>query len=280
MKKTEEKKKPKIFIGKAGTGKTTNAKASMGTVKYIECYASDIPIEDVYSWPMEIGIIIEDAHYKADKEKIINLIYSGRQVVLTSVNKKDVPKGIINICQVKLCGKTNRNQLRIKTLFAKNCEQVKTFEDNMWSLTSNYIKMKDRDEFYRGVLLHEPPPMQILSWASASMPNNNKLAFVASTLHRWPKDYFYALLAYSWEGGYMTMIPPKRKSSSLFPSICLKLGLKETDGYLVRKLVSDASYAKWAAKKLLPEECKVLGIRKERKKRTTVRKMKGLEEYL
>ena len=280
MMRKREIKKPKIFIGKAGTGKTYSAKASIETKEYIECHANDIPIDDVYSWPMDVGIIIEDVHYKADKDKIVDLIHSGRHVVLTSHNKKDVPKAIINICQVKLCGKTNRNQIRIKTLFAKNCEEVKTFEANMWSLSSNYIKMKDRDEFYRGVVLHEPPPMQILSWVSASMPNNNKLTFVASALHRWPKDYFYALLAYSWEGGYVTLAPPQRKASSLFPSICLKLGLKETDGYLVKNMVRNPDYAKWAARKLLPEECKVLGIKKEKRRRVTSRKMKGLEEYL
>ena len=279
MKITIEKKKPKIFVGKAGTGKTFSAIAALETKEHVRYQADNIPIDDVYSWPMDVSIIIEDVHYKPEKEKIMDLIYSGRKVVLTSYNKKDVPKVIINACQVKLCGKTNRNQLMIKTLYAKNCEEVKTFEANMWSLTTNYIKMKDRDEFYKGVLLNEPPPMQILSWVSASMPNNNKLAFVASTLHRWPKDYFYALLAYSWDGGYITMTPPKRKSSSLFPSICLKLGLKETDGYLVRSLTRDPQYARWAAKKLLPEECKVLGISKERKKRITKRKMKGLEEF-
>jgi len=279
MKKTIEKKKPKIFVGKAGTGKTFSAIAALETKEHVRYQADNIPIDDVYSWPMDVSIIIEDVHYKPEKEKIMDLIYSGRKVVLTSYNKKDVPKVIINACQVKLCGKTNRNQLMIKTLHAKNCEEVKTFEANMWSLTGNYIKMKDRDDFYKGVRLTEPPPMQILSWVSASMPNNNKLAFVASTLHRWPKDYFYALLAYSWEGGYITMTPPKRKSSSLFPSICLKLGLKETDGYLVRSLVRDPQYARWAAKRLLPEECKVLGISKERKKRITKRKMKGLEDF-
>jgi hypothetical protein len=47
----------------------------------------------------------------------------------------------------------------------------------------------------------------------------------------------------------------------------------------VRSLVRDPQYARWAAKKLLPEECKVLGISKEKKKRTTTRKMKGLEEF-
>lgn len=279
MKITIEKKKPKIFVGKAGTGKTFSALASLETKEHVRYQANDIPIDDVYSWPMDVSIIIEDVHYKPDKEKIMDLIYSGRRVVLTSYNKKDVPKVIINACEVKLCGKTNRNQLMIKTLYAKNCDEVKTFEVDMWSLTGNYIKMKDRDDFHKGIRLQEPPPMQILSWVSASMPNNNKLAFVASTLHRWPKDYFYALLAYSWDGGYITMTPPKRKSSSLFPSICLKLGLKETDGYLVWSLTRDPQYARWAAKKLLPEECKVLGISKERKRRTTVRKMKGLEEF-
>ena len=60
--------KPKIFIGKAGTGKTFNARAE-ARGPYVEFYADSIYIDDVYSFPKDMAIIIEDVHHKADKDQ-------------------------------------------------------------------------------------------------------------------------------------------------------------------------------------------------------------------
>jgi|TARA_R100000482_G_scaffold119836_1_gene64647 hypothetical protein len=254
--------KPKIFIGKAGTGKTFNARAEAGG-PYVEFYADNIYIDDVYSFPKDTAIIIEDVHHKADKDKILDLIYAKRKVILTSKNKKDVPKSIMSVCQVKLCGKRNYHQMMMNGL-SPNRDTIITMEDNIWSMANAYIRMKDRREYLRGLEILTPPPMQLLSWV-AKNHQSERLTFVASTMHRWPKEYFYALLAFSFDGGYKTIQPPSRKTNNPFPAICAKLGLRTDDAYLVKMLVKNEGYAKWAATKLEESECKKLGIKKEKR---------------
>ena len=133
-------KKPMIFIGKPGTGKTFNCKVEMGSREYIICYGNDIPIDDVYSFPKDMGIIIEDLHEtKLEKDKILDLILTGRHVALSSNNKKDVPKSIINACQVKYPGKYDRRQVKIK-LMAKNAEEVIAYESGIYDMSHQYLR--------------------------------------------------------------------------------------------------------------------------------------------
>jgi len=272
-------KKPFLVVGKSGTGVTTKAKALIGCKEYRIFYANDIPISDVYSWPLEIGIIIEDVHYKPDKDKILDLIYSGRNVVLTSKNKKDVSKVIIDCCQVKMAGRKNYNQIILRAK-AKNSQDFKVVDDNIWAMTNAYIRMPDRDEYLSVLKTYQPPPMQILSWVVASQPKNQKLMHVSKAMMN-GGDYFYPLLAYSKLGTYGSVVPPKRKSVSPFPDICRKLGLRSSDGYLVKDLLKDEEYSRWAAKKLDEKECKILGIKKEKRRRVSVRKdrTKKLEDF-
>jgi len=272
-------KKPILVVGKSGTGVTTKAKALINSKEYRIFYANDISISDVYSWPLEIGIIIEDVHHKPDKDKILDLIHSGRNVVLTSKNKKEVSKVLLDCCQVKMAGTKNYYQIILRAR-AKNSQNFKIVDDNIWALTSAYIKMTDRDEYLTVLNTYRPPPMQILSWSVASQPNNLKLMHVSKAMMN-GGDYFYPLLAYSKLGAYGGVIPPQRKSVSPFPAICRKLGLRASDGYLVRDLVKNQEYSRWAAKILDEKECKVLGIKKERKRRVSVKKdrTKKLEEY-
>jgi len=271
--------KPIIVVGKPGTGRTFKARA-FAAGPYVEFYANDIFIDDVYSFPKDVAIIIEDVHYKPDKNKILDLIYAKRKVILTSIDKKSVPKAIINACDVKLSGSKSYTQMKMQ-MIAPNRDEIKVIEDNIWSMANAYMRMRDRDEFLRGMQILKPAPMQILSWAAKNNPSN-KLAAVASTMHRWPVEYFYALLAYSHEGKYKTIQPPQRKSDNPFPDICIKLGLREEDGYLVRSMIKNPDYAKWAASKLTEAECKVLRITKEKKAKPSKVKAtkKTLEDFL
>ena len=271
--------KPKIFIGKPGTGKTFNAIIEMGKREYIICHGNNIPIDDVYSFPKDMGIIIEDLHEtKLEKDKIMNIILSGRHVALTSFNKKDVPKSIINMCQVKFPGKYDRRQVKIK-LMAKNAEEVNSYEKAIYDLSVHWLKMKSRGDYYKLLDFNSPAPMQIISWLSATAPKNERLAFAASVMHRWPVKYLYALIAYSRDGGYDRVIPPKRSSSNPLNKICRKLGLKDTEVYLLRHLLRDDEYKDYAKKKLSREECKVIGLKKPMRKKETKRKAKSLEEF-
>ena len=95
-----------LITGKTGTGKTTKANKLLPNA--IVVYANEMDIQDLGSVPIETGIIIEEVNYKPKKEEILNVIrrYKG-QIVLTSINEKDVPKNIKNMCQVKRAGSTN-----------------------------------------------------------------------------------------------------------------------------------------------------------------------------
>ena len=114
------------------------------------------------------------------------------------------------------------------------------------------------------------------------MPDNERLTYAASVMYRWPVKYLYALIAYSNKGIYGSVNPPKRKQSNPLPYICKKLGLRESDVYLLRSLLKSEEYKMYAAKILSADECKVLGIKKPRRVRETKRKatVKSLEDFL
>ena len=45
-----------------------------------------------------------------------------------------------------------------------------------------------------------------------------------------------------------------------------KLGLKTKDAYLVKTFLQNEEYKQWAIKKLSSDECKILNLKKPRKK--------------
>ena len=94
-----KKNKPIIIIGKSGTGKTTKALEILDSPMFY--YASEYDIVDNYSIPKDKGILIEEVNYKPKTDLILNTLreYSG-QVVLTSMNQKDVPTRIYNMCKL------------------------------------------------------------------------------------------------------------------------------------------------------------------------------------
>ena len=81
-----------LITGKIGTGKSTKALTLVKEPMIV--FANDIDI-DVGSFPVENGIIIEDVHYKPDKQAILFILRNYRgQIILTSINEKSVPKEI------------------------------------------------------------------------------------------------------------------------------------------------------------------------------------------
>ena len=65
------KERPILITGKTGTGKTTMAK-SLVSDNHVMYYANEIEAKDWKS--LESDIIIEEAHYKANKDIIMNVI--------------------------------------------------------------------------------------------------------------------------------------------------------------------------------------------------------------
>ena len=178
-----------------------------------------------------------------------------------------------------MCGAKNHYETGL-LLLCKNNEKYVSFDDSIWNIMGVYIKTKDRDRFYRDLVNLSPPPMQLISWAIATFPDNEKLAVVSSMMNKVSKDYFYALFAYSWSGGYRKIVPPKRKEENPYQNICLKLGLKADETYILKRLINKPTYAEYASKRLTEAECKLIRIEKKKKSRPKVRPKKKLEDFI
>ena len=278
LSKTKTKEKTPILVGGYGSGKTTKAIELMGNRPYVRYQANDIQIEDVYSYPRHHGVIVEDVHYKPDKDKILDLILINSNVVLTSLNEKDVPKTIMNMCTRKRLGRKDYRQNKIKEL-APNSESIKEIDKSIFDLNMEILKNKERDYVLRLLKHNKPSDMQILSWVAPNVDVNH-ITFVDSIMRKWSIDYFYELLTYSLSG-YHGGRPKfaKRYSYSPVPKIMSKLNLKTKDSYLVKSLLNNNEYKEWATKKLNSDECKILNLKKPRKQRITVSKQKGLGDF-
>jgi hypothetical protein len=278
LSKTKTKEKTPILVGGYGSGKTTKAIELMGNRPYVRYQANNIQIEDVYSYPRHHGVIVEDVHYKPDKDKILDLILINSNVILTSLNEKDVPKTIMNMCTRKRLGRKDYRQNKIKEL-APNSESIKEIDKSIFDLNMEILKNKERDYVLRLLKHNKPSDMQILSWVAPNVDVNH-ITFVDSIMRKWSIDYFYELLTYSLSG-YHGGRPKfaKRYSYSPVPKIMSKLNLKTKDSYLVKSLLKNNEYKEWATKKLNSDECKILNLKKPRKQRITVTKQKGLGDF-
>ena len=126
---------------------------------------------------------------------------------------------------------------------------------------------------------NKPSDMQILSWVSPNVDVNH-IAFADSIMRKWSIDYFYEILAYSLSG-YHSGRPQfgKRYSYSPVPKIMSKLRLKTKDSYLVKSLIENESYKQWTIKQLNSDECKILNLKKPKRKRITMSKQKVLGDF-
>jgi len=271
-----------LVIGKTGTGKSSKALTLVGENPMV-LYANDIDF-DMGSFPIINGIIIEDLHYKADKSAILNIIRNYRgQVVLTSNNKKSVPKEIVAMCQIKKAGSKNHLAELLKAE-APNSEPPHSFERDTYSLVAEFLKEKDRDLMAQLLLFNKPADTQVLSWLCENM-HPNRLIFVDGVVkRRWSQKYFYEMLAYSHTGNSFGQVNmPKRRAYSQIPSLSRRLKVKNPK--LLNQLFKDDEFMTWAKTKLNNRECRLLKIgekKKGRKKKTdpiTVTQT-TLEEYI
>jgi len=255
----------KLLCGGNGAGKTKRARQILGSRPFIEMEACDITIKDIYSYPKTHGILIEQVHYKPETQKIIKILSVHPHVVLTSINEKDVPKSIMNLCVRKRMGQTDNRQELIR-MESPNCDKPLKFEKSIYDLNIEYLKNKDRHEVLEYMKYNKPADMQILSWVAPNI-DVRKIAFSDQIMRRWSKDYFMEIFVFSWGGNHYGR--PKfasRNTYSPVPKICNKLGLKEKDAYLVRAYLKNPEYKEWAISKLDAEECKILGLKKPRRK--------------
>jgi hypothetical protein len=252
----------------------------MGNRPHVILPANEITINDIYSYPKHHGLIIEDVHYKPDKDKILTIMLVNSNVILTSLNEKDVPKSIMNMCKRKRLGRIDVRQNKIKEL-APNCNMPVDLNRSVYDINIELLKNKNREEVLKILKHNKPPDIQIISWVLPNVDVRN-ISFADHIMRRWSKDYFYEILSLSGKGQHRGKPQfATRRSYSPVPKICSKLGLKTKDSYLVKTLLQNEEYKTWATKKLDSDECKILNIKKERKrKQVSVRKAsRRLDEF-
>lgn len=266
-----------IIIGGFGSGKTTKATNLMGNRPYKIIYANELDNFDVYSYPKKYGLIIEEVEFKPDTNKILDIInVKGDKLILTSVNEKEIPNSIMNKCRKLNLGPIDFRQTFM--LNAPNKDVVKCLELDMRGLTWEWLRNTDRDEVQKLLKHNKPSPIQILSWVEPNV-DTGLISLADSIKWKWNRDYFYEILSYGYEGSYRGRLKfNKRRTFSPLPKICEKLGLKYSDSYLVKSLIMNDEYKEYATSKLDSKECKIIGIKKPRKKRESVRKLRDYNE--
>tara|TARA_R100000406_G_C3114370_1_gene125167 strand:- start:695 stop:1537 length:843 start_codon:yes stop_codon:yes gene_type:complete len=276
---TLTKKRPILLTGKVGTGKSQKAKTFVNDP--VIFYANSIDY-DIGSIPVDSGIIIEDVHYKPEKDAILTILRNYRgQVVLTSINEKSVPKEIKTMCQIKRAGSKNHLRESIETL-APRSEEPFSYERDTFSLVMDYLKTKDRDMVKDLMLFNKPSDTQILTWLCENM-HPNRLVFIDGVVRRrWSQQYFYEMLSYAHTGNMIGRVNmPRRGTYSKVPSLSRRLGVRNPK--LLPQLLQDEEFKAWAKTKLNNAECRLLklGEKKRRKKTDPIKvQQKSLEDFI
>jgi hypothetical protein len=266
--KANEKLRPILIVGKSGTGKTKKALTYFSVPPIIQ-YANEYDIDNNFSLPRNRGILIEEVNFMTNKLKQINLIvesilqYRG-QIILTSLNQKDVPKKIFNKCKLVRAGSTPYAQENIIKL-APRANEPKEYKLDIYTLLLEYLKNSDRDEVASLFKLNTPSDIQLLSWIAENV-NLNKIAFIDSEVkRRWPQSYFYEMLAYSHNGKNSNRINmPKRRKYTSIPSICYKLKMKPKEYYLLDLYFQDDNFKQYAKTQLNNAQCRLLKLGEKR----------------
>jgi len=253
-----------VFVGKEGTGKTTKVRNLLPNALYM--FANDVEISDIHSVPKELGIIIEDIHYKPMTKEIVSIIRSYRgKVLLTSRNQKSIPAEIKRITKMRKVGSKKYVQEEIKSL-APRSEEPFTYERDIFSLMTEYLRDTDREKIRELLLYNKPADTQVVSWLAENI-HPNKIIFVDGVVkRRWSQRYFYEMLAYSHNGKFFRRPSmPKRGSYSKVPKLLKRVGLQPHEKRLFVQLLEDEDFYKYAKSKYNNEECRLMGLGEKRK---------------
>ena len=247
----------------------------------IQRYANEYDIEFIFSIPQDRGILIEELHYKANTDLIYDAIINYRgQVVMTSFNKKDIPKKISKLCKFRLLKAQNETF----SDYTKNSEPPIDANMSIFDLIHDFIKNKNREVVAERLKLNKPYDEQFLSWLALNV-HPSKIAYLdAKVKRRWSQDYFYELLAYSHDGSYSRKVQiPSRRQYDKRTSLCKRIGLKSDELYLLEQLVENEDFKKYVQTKINNSESRLLklGEKKKPKKKTTIKtKATTLNDYI
>ena len=269
-----------IIVGKDGTDKLEKARKLVSEDPII-MYANEYDIEDNHSIPAERGIIIRECNYKPNVEAIRKTIleYKG-QVVLTSINQKDVPKKLFGMCKL--------NRATKKSLFdeikeiAPRSDEPYNYDVDIFTMVGDYLRNPDREVIMNQLKVSEPADIQFISWLAPNLHPNKLMFLDAKVKRRWSKTYFYEMLAYAHDGRmHRKMTPPQRKAYSSIPKILRKLKMRPFQKYLLKDLLKNDGFKEYCRNTLSTTDLRLLKLSKERKtKRTPVQPVATLSKWL
>ena len=269
-----------IIVGKDGTDKLEKARKLVSEDPII-MYANEYDIEDNHSIPAERGIIIRECNYKPNVEAIRKTIleYKG-QVVLTSINQKDVPKKLFGMCKL--------NRATKKSLFdeikeiAPRSDEPYNYDVDIFTMVGDYLRNPDREVIMNQLKVSEPADIQFISWLAHNLHPNKLMFLDAKVKRRWSKSYFYEMFAYAHDGRmHRKMTPPQRKAYSSIPKILRKLKMRPFQKYLLKDLLKNDGFKEYCRNTLSTTDLRLLKLSKERKtKRTPVQPVATLSKWL
>jgi hypothetical protein len=258
--KVAGKKQPILLVGKNSTGKSYKAKAMLDNPMVF--YANEFTVE---SLPSDTDVIIEDVHYMTNKDEILFFIRNFKgNLILTSIDKKSVPKPILNSCKINLAGSKRYTTIEMAP---RSVEPFNPDKD-VFALIGDYLKNPNREEVRKNLLYNKPPDVFLMNALGESL-SPNRLVFIDSRVkRRWPQRYFYEMLAYIHPGKtYGRVMMPKFAQNKEMHRICRRLGLKISDEYLIRDLLKDESFLEMTKKRLNNKEYRILGLGEKPRKR-------------
>jgi len=241
-----------LIVGKTGTGKTTKALELLPDNPII-LYANEYDIDDNFSIPRDRGILIEEVHFKPNIELITKTLleYKGK-IVLTSLNQKDVPKALFNMCKLKRAGSKNHAREKLLSSGCKNiAPDTYQLDKSIFDLTYDFAKNRDRDMVVKHLKHNKPFDEQILTWLQ-DVVGISKISYIDAKIKRkWSSDYLYEILGYAHDGAFNGKVNfPKRRLYDKRPSICRKIGLRKSEYDLVDMLKQDDEFQNYIYSKL------------------------------
>tara|TARA_R100000900_G_scaffold2202_2_gene3997 strand:+ start:306 stop:1142 length:837 start_codon:yes stop_codon:yes gene_type:complete len=269
-----------IVVGKDGTDKMEKASKLVSNDPII-MYANEYDIEDNHSIPADRGIIIRECNYKPNVDVIRKTIleYKG-QVVLTSINQKDVPKKLFSMCKLNRASKHSMFD-EIKEI-APRSDEPYNYDVDIFTMVGDYLRNPDREVIMNQLKISEPADVQFISWLAPNLHPNKLMFLDAKVKRRWDKSYFYEMLAYAHDGRmHRKMTPPQRKAYSSIPKILRKLKMRPFQKYLLKDLLKNNDFKEHCIKTLSTTDLRVLKLRKSRQtKRTPVQPVATLSKWL
>ena len=269
-----------IVVGKDGTDKMEKASKLVSSDPII-MYANEYDIEDNHSIPADRGIIIRECNYKPNVEAIRKTIleYKG-QVVLTSINQKDVPKKLFGMC--KLNRATKKSLLDEIKEIAPRSDEPYNYDVDIFTMVGDYLRNPNREVIMNQLKVSEPADVQFISWLAPNLHPNKLMFLDAKVKRRWSKSYFYEMLAYAHDGRmHRKMTPPQRKAYSSIPKILRKLKMRPFQKYLLKDLLKNDDFKEYCRNTLSTTDLRILKLSKERRtKRTPVQPVATLSKWL